>query len=180
MDSTYQLIKILENYFKIFTAFSDQANSSSGPSQILILQFPIPRAYLTIFCQTLPEPSETLLQHSLHHVLNRFPYFVPSNLTTHQHKYQLYQSICHVKQIYVQAILRSQYLLGKTRQPSKRQSLRSTSLSKLDNTVNSNSIFNTTYVEFSSKWQVLLHFHNPTCAYNPPYNLHQKFVPLLQ
>ena len=99
MDSTYQIIKILENYFKIFTAFSDQANSSSGPSQILILQFPIPRAYLTIFCQTLPEPSETLLQHSLHHVLNRFPYFVPPNLTTRHHKYQIYQSICQVKPI---------------------------------------------------------------------------------
>ena len=27
---------------------------------------------------------------------------------------------------------------------------------------------------------MLLLFHNPSCAYNRPYNLHHKFVPLLQ
>ena len=27
---------------------------------------------------------------------------------------------------------------------------------------------------------MLLHFHNPTCAYNQHFNLHQKTVPLLQ
>ena len=53
-------------------------------------------------------------------------------------------------------------------------------LSKLDNTVNSNSIFNTKYAEFFTKWQVLLQFYNPTCAYNHSYNLHQKSVPLVQ
>ena len=45
--------------------------------------------------------------------------------------------------------------------------------------VKNNSIFNTKYAEFSRKWQVLLHFHNPTCAYNCHDNLHQKLVPLL-
>ena len=47
--------------------------------------------------------------------------------------------------------------------------------------VNDNSIFNTKCPEFSTKWYVLFHFHNPTCAYNVLYNLHQKSVtPLLQ
>ena len=32
------------------------------------------------------------------------------------------------------------------------ESFRETSLSKLDNTVNNNSIFNTKYAEFSAKW----------------------------
>ena len=43
-------------------------------------------------------------------------------------------------------------------------SLRATSLSKLDNMVNNNSIFNTEYAEFFTKWLVLLDFRNPTCA----------------
>ena len=60
----------------------------------------------------------------------------------------------------------------------KAESLRAPSLSKLDNMVNSNSIFNTKYAEFSTKWWVLLHFHTPTCAYNQRYDLHQKSVPL--
>ena len=34
----------------------------------------------------------------------------------------------------------------------KAESLKSTSLSKLDNMVNNNSIFNTKYAEFSTKW----------------------------
>ena len=59
-------------------------------------------------------------------------------------------------------------------------SLRATSLSQLDNTVNNNSIVNTKYAEFSTKWQVLIHFHNSACAYNHPCIRHQKFVPLLQ
>ena len=60
------------------------------------------------------------------------------------------------------------------------ESLRAASLSKLDNTVNNNSISNTKYAEFSIKQQVVLHFHNSNCAYNHPYNLHQKSFLLLQ
>ena len=41
--------------------------------------------------------------------------------------------------------------------------------------VNNNSIFNTKCAEFSATWQVLFQFHNPTCSYNHPYSLHQKF-----
>ena len=69
--------------------------------------------------------------------------------------------------------------------------LRAPSLSKLDNTVNSTSIFNAKYVEFTTKWQVLLHFNNPTCAckstlQSPPkihpftsVNFHLPIPPLL-
>ena len=42
--------------------------------------------------------------------------------------------------------------MSQTGYPSKAESLRSASLSKLDNTENSNSIFNTKYAEFSTKW----------------------------
>ena len=54
------------------------------------------------------------------------------------------------------------------------------SFSKLDNTVNNNSISNTKFAEFSIKLQVLSHFHDPECAYQHLYNLHQKYVLLLQ
>ena len=37
-----------------------------------------------------------------------------------------------------------------------------------DNKVNNNSIFNKRYAEFSTKWWVLVHFHNTTCACNHP------------
>ena len=50
----------------------------------------------------------------------------------------------------------------------------------LGDTVNSNSVFSTKYAELSTKQQVLIHFHNPTCAYNTTCNLHQKSVIVLQ
>ena len=60
------------------------------------------------------------------------------------------------------------------------KSLIDASLSKLDNTVNNNPIFNKKCLEFSTKWYVRFHFENPTCACNHPYNLHQKSVTPLQ
>ena len=62
----------------------------------------------------------------------------------------------------------------------KAESLRAGFFSKLENTVNSNLISNRKYAEFSTEWYVLLHYHNPTCAYNHLLNLHQESVPLLQ
>ena len=50
----------------------------------------------------------------------------------------------------------------------KAESVRGASLSKLDNVVYNNSVFNTKSPTFS------------TCAYNHPYNLHQKSVTPLQ
>ena len=55
-------------------------------------------------------------------------------------------------------------LWAKDATQQKAGSLRATSLSKLDNMVNNNSIFNTEYAEFFTKWLVLLDFRNPTCA----------------
>ena len=59
-------------------------------------------------------------------------------------------------------------------------SLRAASLSESDNMVNSNSNFNKKYAEFPTKWQVLVYFHNPTCACSQRYNLDQNIAPLLQ
>ena len=71
-------------------------------------------------------------------------------------------------------------LLVKHATYQKSESFRGVFLSKLDNTVNNNSIFNTKCLEFSTKCYVFFHFHNPTCAYNHPYNLHQRSVTPLQ
>ena len=46
--------------------------------------------------------------------------------------------------------------------------------------VNNRSTFKTKYAKFSTKWQALLNFHNPSCAYNQRCNLYQKTVPLLK
>ena len=59
--------------------FLDPANSSSYPSQILILQLPM---------------TETPLQHSPRHVLHRFHYFALPHSATRHHKYWIYQTIC--------------------------------------------------------------------------------------
>ena len=60
------------------------------------------------------------------------------------------------------------------------ESLKAAFLSKLGSTINNNSISNIKYAELFTKSKVLLHFVNPACAYNHPYNLHQKSFPLLQ
>ena len=164
--------------------FLDQAKSSSDPSEILILQFPIPRALCLShhLCQILPQPTETPLQHNPHHVLHRFPYFVLPDSTTRYHKYWIYQTIWEAQPIksIVKLYTDHNTLWVKHATHQKAESLRATSLSKLDNNVNNSSMFNTKYAQYFTKWQVLLVFHSPTCAYNHSYNLHQKSVPLLQ
>ena len=60
--------------------------------------------------------------------------------------------------------------MGQTHYPSKK-SLRASSLSKLDNMVNSNSIFMRRCAKFSTKWYEILNFNKPTCIYKHPYNL---------
>ena len=62
----------------------------------------------------------------------------------------------------------------------KAEFLRAGFLSKLENTVNNNSISNTKYAEFSTEWNVLLNYRSHTCVYNHLFNLHQESVPLLQ
>ena len=46
--SNYQIIKISENCFQNMKFFPNQTNFSSGPSQILILQHPIPISSLLL------------------------------------------------------------------------------------------------------------------------------------
>ena len=98
-------------------------------------------------CQFLPQPTETLLQHNLHRVLPRFPYFVLPNSTTCHYKYWIYQSICQVKPMKFIVKLYSDQNTLQLKQAShqKAESSRGTSLSKLANTVSNNSIFNSKY-----------------------------------
>ena len=113
-------------------------------------------------CQISPSPTD------------QFPYFVLPYKTT-RHNYWIYQSICRAKPIkfIIKLYTNHNTLLVKPQTYQKAESLRVATLSKLDNTVNKSSIFNT-------KWFVLFHFHNTACAYSHPYNLHQKSVPPLQ
>ena len=57
----------------------------------------------------------------------------------------------------------------------KSESSRAASLSKLNNTINNNSTFNTKCDELSTKWLVLFHFHSLPCTYKHPYNLYRIF-----
>ena len=62
--------------------------------------------------------------------------------------------------------------MGQTHYPSKK-SLRTSSLSKLDNMVNSNSIFMRRCAKFSTKWYKILHIQAPLQS-------HQKSIPSFQ
>ena len=110
------------------------------------------------------------------------PYFVLAHWIKFHHKYWIYQNIWQAKAIKIIIKLYPDHnnLWVKHVTHQKAESLRAGFLSKLDNTVNSNSISNTKYAGFSTEWYVLLHYHNPICAYNHPFILHQELVPLLQ
>ena len=89
----------------------------------------------------------------------------------------MYQTRCQAQPIkfIIKLYINHNTLFIKYATYQKTESSRAASLSKLDNMVNSNSISNTNYSEFFKKQLVLFHFHNPTCAYNHPYNLNQIF-----
>ena len=112
----------------------------------------------------------------------RSSYFALPHSTTRHHKYWINQSICQVKptKFIIKLYTGLNTLWVKNSTHHNAESLRASSLSKLDNTFNDSSISNTKYSEFSIKQQVVLYFHNPNCGYNRLYNLHQKSVPLLQ
>ena len=150
MSSKYQIMKILEFFFKKYQLpFLDQPNSSSDPSQILILQFSISRASLS------PSPSLSNFslakwnpfQHNLHHVLHRFLYFVLSHWSRSHYKYWIYQTICKARliKVIVKLYTDQNTLWAKYTTHQKAE------CSKLDNMVNSNSTFNTKHAEFSTK-----------------------------
>ena len=133
----------------------DQANSSSDLSQILIIHFPTPRASPApssslIICQILPYPAETLLQHNRHYVFHWFLYFVytPSQvLDKPNHIPSQAKAIKLIINLYAD----HNTISANHVTHQKAESLRANSLSKLDNTVNNNSISNTNYVDFSMK-----------------------------
>ena len=84
--------KLFSNY-ELFSL--DQANFSSDTSQILILQYPHPRASLPPLpsLSNFPLPTKTPLQRHPHRVLHRFPhFFLPHSAT--RSNYWIYQIIC--------------------------------------------------------------------------------------
>ena len=122
------------------------------------------------------------LQHNPHHVLHPFLYFTLPYSTKRHHKHWIYQTIRQAKLIkFIIKVYADQITISVKVLPIKKLSLlRTPSFSKLESTVSNNSIFNTKYAEFVTRWKVFLYFHNPTCACNHPYNLHQKPFTLLQ
>ena len=130
MYSKYQIIKIYKKLFsKYELLFFDQANSSSDPSQILILHSPIHTVFLP------PSGSLSNLTQSSS-CSSSVSIFCPRQSKANQVYYKLYtdHNTLWVKHATLQ----------------KSESLRAVYLSKLDNMVNK-SIFNTKYAEFSTK-----------------------------
>ena len=144
------------NLLSKYELFSlDQANFSSDPSQMLILQYSIPTASLP------PSPS-----------LSNFPlvnwnpsstqsssctssvsYFFIPHLTI-RHSYWKYQTTCQAKPIkfIIRLYTSRNALLVKQTTYQKAETLRTVFLSELGNMIHNNSIFNTKCPEFSTKW----------------------------
>ena len=156
IDSKYQIIN--KNIGKLFSRyellFLVLGNSNSDPSQILIQQFPIPRASLTISVEFYPSQLKPFFNLILIMLLIGLPILYYPNSTTRHHKYCIFQSICQDKPMKLIIKLYSDHNTLQVKQAShqKAESLKGSSLSKLDNTVDNNSIFNTKYAEFSTKW----------------------------
>ena len=114
--------------------FLDKAISSSDPSHILILQFPIPRASMSPLHLSgiLHWPTETPLQHNLHHVFHWFRYFVLPHSTTHHLKYWICQAMWQAKPIkfIIKLYPNNNTLWVKHATHLKAESLRTASISK--------------------------------------------------
>ena len=132
---------------------------------ILSLQLPCLPEYP---CQILPWRSETPFQRNPHPVFHWLSYFVLPHPSTRRN-YWMYQTICQAKPI--KFIINLNLKLSIFQNV---QSPRAASFSNLDNTVNKKSLFNTTFIKFSTKQQPLFDFNNPTYACNQPYNHHQN------
>ena len=168
---------------KLFTKnepFLDQANSSSDPSQILILEYPISGASLS--------PSQSL-QHNPHHDHHRFLNFVLSNLTT-RHKYWICQSVCQAKPLKFLIRLYTDHKNLWVKPIKELILIRASSLSKLDNTINNYSvlIINALNSLRNSRWSLI---SNSYLCIQPPLqsppkiysstsaNFHLSITPLL-
>ena len=135
--------KNIRNFFsKYELLFFDQTNSSSGSSQLLILQFPIPRSSLP--------PSLSLSNFAL---ANGNPYPKQSSSCFSSVSVFCPTRFNHISpQFIIKLYSDHNTLTVKYTSHQKAESLTGAYLSKLDNTVNSNSIFTTKYVEFPTKW----------------------------
>ena len=152
------MIKILENCFQNMNCFSW---IKLIPVLIHLKYWYYSSPYLESscllphhLCHILPEPTETALQHNIHHVLQRFCYFVLLHSTTLDHSYWIYQTKHQAKLIKCVIKLYTDYntFWVKRAIHQKAQSLKAAFLSKLHNTVKNNSIFNTKYAEFFKTW----------------------------
>ena len=185
MFSNYQIVKILQNCFQnikrvsCIKLISVLIHLKYSYYNTPFLELPISR---TISDKLHPGQLKILFNTILIIFCIVFPVLpYTTNLTT-RYKYCIYQTICQAKPLkfIIKLCADHRNLWVKHTTHKKAESLRAASLSNLDKIVNSNSIFNTKFDEFSTKWQELLNFQKPTCTYNHHQNLHQKFIPLLQ
>ena len=169
-------------FSKFELLFLEQTHSSSASSQLLILQFPIPRASLRFspsfssFTLANWNPSSTQSS-SCSSVISLF---CPTtfNQTTPQVLDIPNHTATQANQIYYQAVYRSSYLMSQVHNPSKSWVFKSHFSFKVTQHGQQQ-----LYFQYKVCWttlQVLLHFENPTSTYNNPYNLHEKSFPLLQ
>ena len=148
------MIKILDNLFQNMNCFSLIKLTS-----VLIhpnIYTAIPQPELSFLphhlCQIFPWSAKLSLQRNLRDVFYLFPYLFLSHLTT-GHNYWIYQTISQAKTIKFITKLYASHntLLVKHATCWKSDFLRAASLSKLDNTVNIYSVFNTKHPEFSTR-----------------------------
>ena len=179
MYSKYQIIEILESCFQNMNCLSWV---KLIPVLIHLKYWYFDSPYLGLPClphylspylpclphQILPWATETPLQHNPHHVLHSVSLFcpppfatmscryhvLPMSYPTRYHKYWIYQTIRQSNPIKFIVKLypdhNTLWVKHATHQIIK--FLRAASLSKWDNTGNSNSIFNRKHVEFFTKW----------------------------
>ena len=180
-----------KNIGKLFSKyellFLDQANSSSDTSQKWTLRFPTTRASLPLSPSLFKvQSTEIPLQHNPHNVLHWFPYLVLPHATTHRHNYWMYQTIWQAKPIKLIIKLYADHdtLWVKQITHQKAESLRAASLSKLDNTVNSNSIFHESMMNYLQNGRcsfifttLLMHSTTPTNSTKNPFLYFSQLSP---
>ena len=146
-----------KNIGKLFSKykllFLDQINSSSDPSQTLMLQFPISRASLIISVKFYPSQLKPFFNTIFTMFLIGFPilsYPIRPQVTT-SIRYTKAYAKSNLSKFIVKLYADHKNVLIKHARHQKAESLRSASLSKLENTIKNNYIFNTKYTEFSIK-----------------------------
>ena len=155
MYSKYQIIKVLENFFRSMNYFSW--------IKLILFLIHLKCWYYNSQYAELPYLSHHLcpiffsqlnaLQHTSYRVLHRFQYFVPPHSTTSHHKYWIYQIIYKSKliKLVIKLYVDHDTLWVEQGIHQKAESLRTASPSSLDNMVNNSSNLISKYAEFSTK-----------------------------